>query len=142
MASVRTLFLPVLTALAILLTVVTQHAYALNAVADHSAVVQYRHTGWRIADGDIPDAPTALAQTADGYVWVGTGSGLLQFDGARFIRQPIAPDPKILQRRNHVVVRRPEGWPLDRDRQGRPQAQRRHTLNRAWRSWSRQCDIR
>jgi ligand-binding sensor domain-containing protein/signal transduction histidine kinase len=39
---------------------------------------------WRSQD-DLPElAVQALAQTFDGYLWVGTKGGLLRFDGARF----------------------------------------------------------
>ena len=35
-------------------------------------------------DGILPDSPNAIAQTKDGYLWIGTNSGLLRFDGLRF----------------------------------------------------------
>jgi signal transduction histidine kinase/ligand-binding sensor domain-containing protein len=38
---------------------------------------------WAFKDG-APESPTALAQTADGYLWVGASSGLFRFDGTRF----------------------------------------------------------
>ena len=41
---------------------------------------------WHVEDG-LPDGSvTALAQTPDGYLWVGTRKGLVRFDGARFSR--------------------------------------------------------
>jgi ligand-binding sensor domain-containing protein len=39
---------------------------------------------WRIQDGHLPAPPDAIAQTADGYLWVGTPAGLVRFDGVRF----------------------------------------------------------
>jgi len=48
-------------------------------------ISQYGHTAWRIQDGFFNGAPTAIAQTADGYLWVGTADGLFRFDGARFV---------------------------------------------------------
>jgi Two component regulator propeller len=30
--------------------------------------------------------PSAVAQTADGYIWIGTDAGLFKFDGMRFVR--------------------------------------------------------
>src|SRR5262249_1982940 len=50
---------------------------------------QYAHTAWRTQDGSLSGAPSAIAQTADGYVWIGTSSGLFRFDGIRFV--PWAP---------------------------------------------------
>src|SRR5580658_3073407 len=39
---------------------------------------------WGKADG-LPDASvTALEQTQDGYLWVGTAAGLARFDGIKF----------------------------------------------------------
>src|SRR5215831_5578249 len=46
---------------------------------------QYAHAAWRVQDGFFKGSPYALAQTRDGYLWVGTSSGLLRFDGVRFV---------------------------------------------------------
>jgi signal transduction histidine kinase/ligand-binding sensor domain-containing protein len=61
-------------------------AFALNPNRDLS---QYAHTNWRVEDGDIPAIVNAIAQTTDGYIWIGTENGLLRFDGVRFV--PWAP---------------------------------------------------
>jgi PAS domain S-box-containing protein len=52
-------------------------------------ISQYAHTAWRVRDGIFPAAPTAIAQTTDGYMWIGTFAGLLRFDGVRFV--PFTP---------------------------------------------------
>lgn len=43
---------------------------------------------WRIADGLPSDSVTAIIQTRDGFMWIGTDSGLVRFDGVKFT--PIA----------------------------------------------------
>jgi signal transduction histidine kinase/ligand-binding sensor domain-containing protein len=44
----------------------------------------YTVTSWTLADG-IPIGPIyAIAQDADGYLWLGTTRGVVRFDGARF----------------------------------------------------------
>jgi signal transduction histidine kinase/ligand-binding sensor domain-containing protein len=48
-------------------------------------ISQYAHTAWRIQDGVFSGAPTAVVQTRDGYLWIGTESGLVRFDGVRFV---------------------------------------------------------
>jgi signal transduction histidine kinase/ligand-binding sensor domain-containing protein len=48
-------------------------------------ISQYGHTAWRLRDGFLGARPNAFAQTADGYLWIGTDSGLLRFDGVRFV---------------------------------------------------------
>jgi ligand-binding sensor domain-containing protein/signal transduction histidine kinase len=55
------------------------------AVEPTTHVSQYAHTAWRIQDGVFSGAPNAIAQTADGYLWVGTQNGLVRFDGVRFV---------------------------------------------------------
>jgi signal transduction histidine kinase/ligand-binding sensor domain-containing protein len=46
---------------------------------------QLYHTKWTYADG-APAEIFALAQTADGYLWMGTTTGLVRFDGLHFQR--------------------------------------------------------
>jgi ligand-binding sensor domain-containing protein len=48
-------------------------------------ISQYAHTAWRIQDGVFGGIPRHLAQTTDGYLWIGTTSGLVRFDGVRFV---------------------------------------------------------
>ena len=47
-------------------------------------VTQYGHNAWRVQDGAFGGAPSSLIQTTDGYLWMGTRSGLYRFDGVRF----------------------------------------------------------
>src|SRR5271166_3861824 len=46
-------------------------------------ISQYAHTAWTAQDGWFRDI-LAIAQTPDGYLWLGTSFGLLRFDGVRF----------------------------------------------------------
>lgn len=48
-------------------------------------VSQYAHTTWRVRDGFFKGAVWAIAQTPDGYIWLGTEFGLLRFDGVRAV---------------------------------------------------------
>src|SRR5215469_7626955 len=51
-----------------------------------SHISQYGHSVWRVQDGYFGGRPIDIAQTTDGYVWVGTEAGLFKFDGVRFVR--------------------------------------------------------
>ena len=62
-----------------------------SALDPSTRITQYRHSAWRVQDGAFESAPNAVAQTADGYIWIGTGSGLVKYDGVRFA--PWAPPP-------------------------------------------------
>ena len=55
------------------------------AVDPNKRIAQYGHTAWRIQDGIFNGAPNAIAQTRDGYLWIGTQNGLIRFDGVRFV---------------------------------------------------------
>jgi ligand-binding sensor domain-containing protein/signal transduction histidine kinase len=44
----------------------------------------YSHKVWRIEDGLPQNRIRTLAQTPDGYLWIGTSEGLARFDGLRF----------------------------------------------------------
>jgi PAS domain S-box-containing protein len=65
------------------------------AVDPDRRISQFAHTAWRVRDGVFAGAPTAITQTKDGYVWIGTQGGLLRFDGVRFVRWT-PPTGKIL----------------------------------------------
>jgi len=53
------------------------------AVDPHTLISQYGHTAWRIQDGFLSN-PGAIAQTTDGYIWIGVLGGLVRFDGVKF----------------------------------------------------------
>src|ERR687890_2431733 len=55
-------------------------AFALNPASD---VSQYAHTSWKIRDGFTRGQITSIAQTPDGYLWLGTEFGLVRFDGIK-----------------------------------------------------------
>lgn len=48
-------------------------------------LITLHHTSWQAKDG-APPFVTALAQTPDGWLWVGSSVGLYRFDGVRFER--------------------------------------------------------
>ncbi len=57
-------------------------ALALNR---DRTIAQLHHTAWTPKEG-APTEIVALAQTADGFLWLGTGAGLFRFDGITFER--------------------------------------------------------
>jgi len=57
-------------------------AFALNPSLDIS---QYAHTAWKIREGFFGGTIQTIAQTPDGYLWLGTEVGLLRFDGIRSV---------------------------------------------------------
>jgi signal transduction histidine kinase/ligand-binding sensor domain-containing protein len=57
-------------------------AFALDPSLD---VNQYSHTAWKVSEGFSKGVIFAIAQTPDGYLWLGTEFGLLRFDGVRAV---------------------------------------------------------
>ena len=65
---------------------------SLRVFADGSdwiRLTQYRHRVWRGSEGWFDGRIHAIAQGADGYIWIATDSGLLRFDGIRFSEWPM-----------------------------------------------------
>ena len=56
-----------------------------NALDPSLDVNQYAHTVWTAREGVFKGTIRAIAQTPDGYLWVGTEFGLLGFDGVRAV---------------------------------------------------------
>lgn len=66
------------------------------ALDPHKAITQYIHTVWG-ADNGLPNGNSmVMAQTGDGYLWLGTFDGLFRFDGVTFtfFDQQTAPGMK------------------------------------------------
>lgn len=58
------------------------------------ALQQLNHREYSAAEG-APSYITALAQTADGMLWIGGFSGITRFDGARFIQYPVSGEEPL-----------------------------------------------
>jgi signal transduction histidine kinase/ligand-binding sensor domain-containing protein len=67
-------------------------AFALDPALD---VSQYAHTSWKIREGFSKGRIQNIAQTPDGYLWLGTEFGLLRFDGVRNVPWQPPPDERL-----------------------------------------------
>jgi hypothetical protein len=76
-------------------------ASAAAGLDPQTALTQYGHTAWRVRDGVFAGSPSALAQTADGFLWIGADAGLIRFDGVRFT--PWEPPPGARLPDEHIV---------------------------------------
>ena len=67
--------------------------FALNPSFDIS---QYAHTAWKSGEDGFPDGMIyAIAQTPDGYLWLGTESGPMRFDGIRTVPLQMPPNEHL-----------------------------------------------
>jgi signal transduction histidine kinase/ligand-binding sensor domain-containing protein len=76
-------------------------AHAAGGLDPNTALTQYGHTAWRVRDGHFAGPPGAIAQTQDGFLWIGTDTGLIRFDGVKLEpwRPPAGsslPDDRII----------------------------------------------
>ncbi|HEY0682003.1 MAG TPA: two-component regulator propeller domain-containing protein [Steroidobacter sp.] len=81
-----------------------------QALTPNKAPSQYVLDSWQLDKGLPQNSPMSLAQTRDGYLWVGTQEGLARFDGARFV---------VFERRNVQQFRSNFITALRADRDGR-----------------------
>ena len=58
---------------------------AVLALDPSLRINQYAHTAWTVRNGAFKDPIGSIAQTPDGYLWLGTQFGLLRFDGVRHV---------------------------------------------------------
>jgi signal transduction histidine kinase/ligand-binding sensor domain-containing protein len=67
-------------------------AYASTAPQRPQATAELAHSSWTAREG-APTGISGIAQTPDGWIWIGSTSGLYRFDGMRFLRAtgPLAP---------------------------------------------------
>jgi ligand-binding sensor domain-containing protein len=72
-------FLPAITLLLVLLSISTSFRVSANSQPN------YFTRFWQVGDNGLPENNvTAVVQTRDGFLWLGTRSGLARFDGVRF----------------------------------------------------------
>jgi signal transduction histidine kinase/ligand-binding sensor domain-containing protein len=55
-----------------------------RALNPEEGLSEYKHLVWRSGDQGLVGHGSSVAQSADGYLWVGTTAGLFRFDGVRF----------------------------------------------------------
>lgn len=71
------------------------HEVDLPAVGSSSWTAR----AWTVAEGLPQDTVTALTQTPDGYLWIGTFAGLARYDGTRFTIFDVTTTPELASNR-------------------------------------------
>jgi signal transduction histidine kinase/ligand-binding sensor domain-containing protein/CheY-like chemotaxis protein len=68
------------------------YGFALNPARD---ILQYNCQSWSRQNGLPANGINAIAQTRDGYLWLGTTVGLVRFDGAEFKLFDLSNVPQV-----------------------------------------------
>src|SRR5882757_7706280 len=61
-------------------------AVSASALDPNRTISQYIRSSWGPEKGFASGSVTAIAQTTDGYLWIGTDKGLVRFDGVNFLQ--------------------------------------------------------
>jgi ligand-binding sensor domain-containing protein/signal transduction histidine kinase len=64
--------------------VVVCHSVSVFAIDPNRTLSQYVHNSWGTDKGFPGGTITSIAQTPDGYLWIGTDRGIMRFDGINF----------------------------------------------------------
>jgi signal transduction histidine kinase/ligand-binding sensor domain-containing protein len=81
---------------------------SVAAVDLRNVLNEYSLTSWGIKDGLPSSEVLAIAQDADGFLWLGTDGGLVRFDGTRFTVQAGVPAGRSV--RALLVTRAGDLW--------------------------------
>src|SRR5262245_52637426 len=73
---------------------------SMSRAQDAGGILQdYAMNSWTEKDGLPSSRITAIAQTADEYIWLGTNAGLVRFDGVKFLPWKELSDAPLPARR-------------------------------------------
>jgi ligand-binding sensor domain-containing protein len=59
-------------------------------------VERYMVNSWEMADGIPSSTVKSIVQTPDGYLWFGTSTGLVRYDGVKFLTEIYSQDIRSL----------------------------------------------
>jgi ligand-binding sensor domain-containing protein/signal transduction histidine kinase len=83
---------------------------AAGCISVLGAVPEYFAHLWQTEDGLPQNSVTAIVQTRDGYLWMGTYGALTRFDGARFVVFDGSTNPELKSSRVTCLFEDSFGW--------------------------------
>jgi ligand-binding sensor domain-containing protein len=75
-----------------MISILCQVMLGLGCASPAAALEKYVSTSWTHRDGLPSTLIYAIAQTRDGYLWLGTSDGLVRFDGITFVPRKLVPN--------------------------------------------------
>ena len=96
-------------ACAIVVACLALHAPRVLAAAERNVFTEYNVSSWSRKDGLPPGTVGAIAQDMEGYLWVGTESGLRRFDGVRFTEPDALTATKLPRKPVRALLQRSDG---------------------------------
>jgi ligand-binding sensor domain-containing protein/signal transduction histidine kinase len=89
---------------AVLLLVLAALPVGAAGLDPRKAVTQYNLDAWTTGSGLPQNTVTAIVQTQDGYLWIGSFGGLARFDGARFVVFDKSTTPSLRNSGIHALL--------------------------------------
>jgi signal transduction histidine kinase/ligand-binding sensor domain-containing protein len=80
-----------------------------TALSQDTKLSEFRHTAWGTKEGVPSGIVTAIAQTSDGYLWMGSERGLSRFDGLQVRPFPFSLDERISSKSIFTMFAPPSG---------------------------------
>lgn len=80
-----------------------------SALEPSTALSEYARQTWLMENGLPQNTVQALAQTRDGFIWVGTEAGLVRFDGVAFQVFDRSSNPALPSGDIHCLLAAPDG---------------------------------
>src|SRR5260370_14996286 len=77
------------------------YAFALNPGLE---INQYAHTARRVREGFGAGDIYSIAQTPDGFLWLGTDAGLMRFDGVSVTHWQVPEESALPDSRIHTLL--------------------------------------
>jgi ligand-binding sensor domain-containing protein/signal transduction histidine kinase len=79
----------------LLLTLLISATGECKSLLSEKPLAHYKVDTWTEDTGFPGSEITAIQQSSDGYLWIGTGSGLFRFDGVRFVVYDKSSTPRL-----------------------------------------------
>ncbi|HUR57872.1 MAG TPA: two-component regulator propeller domain-containing protein, partial [Opitutaceae bacterium] len=76
----------------------------VHALDPRLTVFQYNCQNWSRRNGLPVSGVKAIAQTRDGYLWLGSQQGLVRFDGISFTSFPVSRDPMLVSQNIYTLA--------------------------------------
>jgi signal transduction histidine kinase/ligand-binding sensor domain-containing protein len=79
------------------------------ALSQDTKLSEFRHTAWGAKEGVPSGIVTCIAQTSDGYLWLGSERGLSRFDGLHIVPFPFVLDERLSSKSIFTLFAPPSG---------------------------------
>src|SRR6266576_6597946 len=75
--------------LGVICSILALHALSAVALSPDKSLTQFSCRTWSVQNGFTADGVTSIAQSKDGFIWIGTRKGLVRYDGIEFKNFPL-----------------------------------------------------